>query len=402
MDLDARCPRCGAALPAGSAAGLCPACRTDRETAVEETVAVASGRDGSGGTAATIDGPTPVAPSGPDRPRPRASGPTRPPPGGSWSAARSPAAAWAPCSGPRRGARPRPGRQGPARAAPRPTPTSSAASSRRRRSAASSSTRASCRSTSWGLRRPPAVLRHEARPGPDPRRAARAAARDPADELPRFVAIFEQVCQTVAYAHARGVDPPRPEAVEHHGRRLRRGPGDGLGPGQGPRPRRRGRRGVRRASRPTRRRRSSRPERLRRRRRCRGPARCSGRRPTWPPSRPAARSTRSTSGPTSSRLGSILCEILTGRPAFAAGPPARSIARPRRAELADALARLDACGADAELIALARDCLAAEPADRPRDARAVSDGVDGAPGRRAASGSGRPSWRGSRPRAGRG
>ena len=28
---------------------------------------------------------------------------------------------------------------------------------------------------------------------------------DPGDELPRFLGIFEQVCQTVAYAHARGV-----------------------------------------------------------------------------------------------------------------------------------------------------------------------------------------------------
>ena len=38
-----------------------------------------------------------------------------------------------------------------------------------------------------------------------------------------------------------------------------------------------------------------------------------------------------------------------------------------RGDLADALARLDACGADAELIALARDCLAAEPEQRPRE-----------------------------------
>ena len=29
--------------------------------------------------------------------------------------------------------------------------------------------------------------------------------QDPADDRPRFLAIFEQVCQTVAYAHARGV-----------------------------------------------------------------------------------------------------------------------------------------------------------------------------------------------------
>ncbi len=38
-----------------------------------------------------------------------------------------------------------------------------------------------------------------------------------------------------------GRDPPRLEALEHHGRQLRRGAGDGLGPGQGPAPRRRGR-----------------------------------------------------------------------------------------------------------------------------------------------------------------
>jgi serine/threonine-protein kinase len=42
-----------------------------------------------------------------------------------------------------------------------------------------------------------------------------------------------------------------------------------------------------------------------------------------------------------------------------------------RADLADALARLDACGAEAELIALAKSCLAAAPRDRPRDAGVV-------------------------------
>ena len=43
--------------------------------------------------------------------------------------------------------------------------------------------------------------------------------------------------------------------------------------------------------------------------------------------------------------------------------------------MADALARLDACGAEAELIALARDCLAAEPEDRPRDASVVAERI---------------------------
>src|SRR5262249_34124465 len=31
------------------------------------------------------------------------------------------------------------------------------------------------------------------------------ARRDPADDLPRFLDVFEQVCRTVAYAHSRGV-----------------------------------------------------------------------------------------------------------------------------------------------------------------------------------------------------
>ena len=69
------------------------------------------------------------------------------------------------------------------------------------------------------LRRPPAVLHHEARQGPDPRRPAGRADGPAASELPRFLGIFVQVCQTVAYAHARGVDPPRPQAIEHHGGR---------------------------------------------------------------------------------------------------------------------------------------------------------------------------------------
>jgi serine/threonine-protein kinase len=74
-------------------------------------------------------------------------------------------------------------------------------------------------------------------------------------------------------------------------------------------------------------------------------------------------------------LGAILCEILTGKPPYVG----RSYEEVRRkacnGDLADATARLDACGADAELIALTKTCLAAEAIDRPKDAQAVANGL---------------------------
>src|SRR5262249_60579272 len=59
-------------------------------------------------------------------------------------------------------------------------------------------------------------------------------------------------------------------------------------------------------------------------------------------------------------LGAILCEVLTGVPPYvgrSAGEVQRMAAR---ADLEDALARLDACGAEPELLALARPCLPAQ------------------------------------------
>ncbi|HEY2635779.1 MAG TPA: serine/threonine-protein kinase, partial [Solirubrobacteraceae bacterium] len=76
-------------------------------------------------------------------------------------------------------------------------------------------------------------------------------------------------------------------------------------------------------------------------------------------------------------LGSILCEILTGEPAFAGRSSVEILQRARRGDTADALARLDACGADPQMIDLVRDCLAAVPEDRPRDAGVIAARLNG-------------------------
>src|SRR5262249_14729720 len=51
------------------------------------------------------------------------------------------------------------------------------------------------------------------------------------------------------------------------------------------------------------------------------------------------------------------------------------VRRAADADLAEAHARLDGCGADAELVALCRRCLSPDPADRPANGQEVADGV---------------------------
>ena len=93
-------------------------------------------------------------------------------------------------------------------------------------------------------------------------------------------------------------------------------------------------------------------------------------------------------------LGSILCEVLTGEPAFLGRSSGEILRKAALGDLADAVARLDACGADAELVAIAADCLAREAEDRPRHAGAVAERVTAYLGGRA----GPPPRRGDRPR----
>jgi tetratricopeptide (TPR) repeat protein len=71
-------------------------------------------------------------------------------------------------------------------------------------------------------------------------------------------------------------------------------------------------------------------------------------------------------------LGAILCEILTGEAAFR-GDAGDALDDAKAGRLDDAWARLEACGASAPLIELTKSCLAPNPRDRLRDAGVVAE-----------------------------
>src|SRR5262249_46755243 len=76
-------------------------------------------------------------------------------------------------------------------------------------------------------------------------------------------------------------------------------------------------------------------------------------------------------------LGALLAVILTGKPPYV-GETFESVrVQAVRGKLEDCFARLDGCGAEPELLALCKKCLAFEPADRPADGGAVAAAVAG-------------------------
>ena len=74
-------------------------------------------------------------------------------------------------------------------------------------------------------------------------------------------------------------------------------------------------------------------------------------------------------------LGAMLCAILTGKPPYVGADVDSIRLKAIRGDTADAFARLDASGADAELLALCKRCLASDRAERPRDAGEIAKAV---------------------------
>jgi hypothetical protein len=185
-----------------------------------------------------------------------------------------------------------------------------------------------------------------------------AARPDPSHELDRFIEVFEQICQAVAYAHSRGVIhrdlKPANVMVGEFGevqvmdwglaKVLGEG-GDERGP-DGAEP-------------------------------C-GPeltgAGVLGTPAYMPPEQ--ARGETGTLGKSADvySLGAILCVVLTGRPPLTGGV-ADVLRRSAAGELSDAHESVRRSGADPGLISLALACLSPTPAGRPADAAEVGAAV---------------------------
>jgi serine/threonine protein kinase/Flp pilus assembly protein TadD len=198
---------------------------------------------------------------------------------------------------------------------------------------------------------------------------------DPGADLPRLLGTFEQVCQAIGYAHARGVvhrdlkpanimvggfgevqvmdwgfakvlggSGTAPGAtISEEIPRLRVGLTDGAsGPVTMP-PNRVSHSGM-----------------------------VLGTPAYMPPEQARGEGTRIDPRADVFALGAILCEILTGSPPYVGATAEEVCGKAAEGSLTEAYARLDSCGADAVLRELARRCLAPERRTRPADAGVVA------------------------------
>lgn len=74
-------------------------------------------------------------------------------------------------------------------------------------------------------------------------------------------------------------------------------------------------------------------------------------------------------------LGAILCEILTGDPPYTSADGADLLGQAARCDMTRPLARLEECGVDSGLVEIVRSCLLASRQARPRDAKELAERV---------------------------
>jgi serine/threonine-protein kinase len=191
--------------------------------------------------------------------------------------------------------------------------------------------------------------------------------KEPLRDLPRFLRVFEQVCQTIAYAHTRGVihrdlkpsnvmvggfgevlvvdwgfgkvlgrDDPMKEKPERTVVATVRSRGDGSESVAGS---------------------------------------VMGTPAYMPPEQALGHVETLDERCDVFALGAILCEILTGKPAYV-GAPEDLLVMAAQARLEDVHARLASCKADPALVDLCRRALSPLRADRPGDASALASALD--------------------------
>jgi tetratricopeptide (TPR) repeat protein len=184
-------------------------------------------------------------------------------------------------------------------------------------------------------------------------------------DLPRFLRYFETVCQTVGYAHSRGVIhrdlKPQNVMVGAFGevQVMDWGLAKVLGEHSSL---------ARRASK------GDRPALARRAHSDTEPGQVIGTLAYMAPEQACGEVEELDERADVFGLGAILCVILTGEPPFRESAHPDGLTR-LPGDLSDAFARLDGCGADAELVRLARECLAPLREHRPANGAAVAQSV---------------------------